>query len=276
MRILLSWLSKLLAGILVATLFSAVFAIVLNQTLLSSHYLEGQLAASNSYNKLSDDITAEFVKNANPSTPQMTATVKSIVTPAVLQLKISSALDQLEAYYKGNGAAPTIDVSDLMAQAQAAGVPVPNDSDLNKPVVLAGNTQAKGISKKFENVKLSTILASLVLIVALLAISWERHKFAVLPDIAIALGILLGIFALAFRLAPAVADKHIKFNFSSNAFASTGHDLATSISHDLGKRFGIIAISLLLVGIISRVLVARMNPKAPVPMQPRPKARPSR
>jgi hypothetical protein len=276
MRILFSWLSKLLAGILVATLFSAVFAIVLNQTVLSSHYLEGQLAANNSYNKLSDAITAEFVKNANPSTPQMAATVRSIVTPAVLQVKISSALDQLEAYYKGNGAAPTIDVSDLIAQAQAAGVPVPKDNSLNKPIVLAGNTQAKGISKKFENVKLGTILASLVLIVALLALSWERHKFAVLPDIAIALGILLGIFALAFRLAPGVADKHIKFDFSSNAFASTGHDLATSIAHDLGKRFGIIAIALLVVGIVSRVLVARMKPKAPLPARPRPTAQRAR
>ena len=260
-----SWLSKLLAALLVVTLFGTIFAIVLNQTVLSSHYLEGQLTADNSYSKLSDAIVAEFVKNANPpsTAPQVATEVKAVVTPAVLQQKINPALDQLEAYYKGNGAPPTIDLSDLIAQAQAAGLSVPKDANLDKPIVLSGNSQVKGASKQFEHVKLASILLSLLLIVALLAVSWERHKFATLPDVAIVLGVLVGFIATIFSVAPGIVDKHAKFNFSSNAFASTAHDLAIHIAHNLGERFAIIAAVLFIIGVATRILVARMKPKMP-------------
>jgi hypothetical protein len=257
---ILSWLSKLLAGILVSVLSGAIVLLVLDHTVLSSHYLQGQLTQVNAYTKLSGAISTELAKNTETDNPQMVATLRTIITPAVLQQKITSALDQLEAYYKGNGPAPQIDITDLVAKAQAAGVPVPQDSNLNKPISLGNNVAVKNIGTQIGGVQLVTVLAALLLAVLLMVVSWERHKFAVLPDILITLGLLFGVLAALLAFTPGFVDTHLKLNLDSNAFAGVGRDLAESIARDLGKRFAIIAGVSLVVGIATRIWVARLKP----------------
>ncbi|HSX30330.1 MAG TPA: hypothetical protein VLE99_00230 [Candidatus Saccharimonadales bacterium] len=268
-------LSKTLAGMLTLTLFGAIMSNTLNSTLLSSHYLEGQLTATNAYHKLSNAISTEILKDAGPDAPTLVAQVQTIITPAVLQQKITSTLDQLQAYYKGNGPVPAIDVSDLIAKAQAAGIPISADNNLSKPIPLAPKANLRNVNHRFQGIRLGAILLAFLLVVALLAISWERHKYAALPDVAITLGGLTGAMAFILWIGPGFLDKHVKFDFASNAFASTAHDLLTHVSKDLGMRLGIIAVILLVVGIGTRIWVARLGHRSPVippikQMRPRP------
>lgn len=259
-------LSKFLASLLVSVLCGAIITTMLNQTVLNNHYLEHQLTATNSYSRLSTAISTQLTQDAGDTDPTVATKVQTIITPAVLQTKINGALDQLSAYYKGNGPVPTIDVSDLVAQANAAGLPInAQKAGLDKPITIGANKQVKGISKTFHTVWLSALGLSVLLVLALLAVSWERHRYAVLPDILITVGLLMGIIAAFFNFVPGMVVKHIKVDFSSNAFASLARDLATAISHDLGKRFAIIAGIALIAGIAWRVWIAKQKPKPSVP-----------
>jgi len=259
---LFSWLSKILASMLVAVLASAVVTTTLNQTVLSSHYVEGKLASTNSYQRLSTALTDQISKDAaNTGNAAVATQIQSIITPTVLQQKINSALDQLQAYYRGNGPLPVIDLTDLAVQAQAAGIPIPADSGINKPIVLSSNEQARGLSKSFDQVRMGALITSLVLVAALLAVSWERHRWAALPDVLIVVGVLVGLLALAFSAVSGMAGHYVKFDTSSNAFAMIGRDLAAVIASDLARRLGIIAGLFLAVGIGTRIWVAKMAPK---------------
>ena len=266
---LFSWLSKLLASLLVSVLSGAIITVVLSQTVLSSHYIEGKLTATNSYVRLSDALDTEITKGIASAPPDMTAKLQTIITPAILQTKINSALDQFQTYYRGDGQSPTIDLTDLAAQAQAAGVPVQADSSLSKPIQLGGNGKARNASKTFDDVRLGTIVASLVLIAALLAVSWKRHRYVALPNVLISVGVLIGLLALIFALTPGLATHYIKFDTASNAFTSIGKDLATSIAHDLAWRFGMIAGVCLFVGIATRIWVAKLASKVSVTVMPK-------
>ena len=256
---LLSWLTKFTASLLVSIIFSAVLILLLDQTILNSHYLEGQLASTNSYVKLSGALSDQIIKSSDGADPALKPKLQAILTPSVLQTKLSGALEQLQAYYKGNGPVPVIDLTDLVNQAQAAGIKIGDGSGLTKPITIKSNSKVKGIATAFRSVKLGTIVGVVVLTALLLLLSWERHKYAALPDVIIIVGILFAIIALLFNLAPGFADHTVKFNFGSNGFATIGHNLALSIVHDLAKRFDIIAAGYLAVGISVRIWLARRH-----------------
>jgi len=258
----MAWLSRLVAGFLVAALCLAITTTVFDHTLFNSHYLEQKAAQNNAYARLSTALSAEVAKNGGQDNPQVAAQLQQILTPAVLQTKINGALDQIQAYYKGNGPSPVIDLTDLSTKAQAAGLTIPADSPLNKPITLSSNTQAKGISKRFERVKQESIIAVLVALVVLMLPSWKRYRYAILPDIAIECGLLIGIDAVVLYSLPSVVNRYAKINFNSNTFGSLTHDMITVIAHDLGKTFGIIAMVLLGGGLTIRTILARTKSKA--------------
>ena len=260
---LFSALSKLLASLLVVVLTGAVFTMVLNQTVLNNLYIEDKLAETDSYNRLYAALNDEIAKKAgkdNAEVATITAKLQGIITPDVLKTKINGALDQMHDYYRGEGPAPTIDLTDLVAQAQSAGIPIPEDSGITKPIKLETSDQAKGFSKTFDGVRTGTLVTALVLVAALLLVSWERHKWAALPDVLIVVGVLLGLLAAIFGFASGMADDYIKFDTSGNAFAELGKDLVQTIAGDLAKRMGIIAAVFGVVGIGTRIWVARMHP----------------
>lgn len=264
---LLSWLSKLLASLLVSILFVTTFGLVASQTILKSHYIEDQLQKNNAYGKLASSISDQIVKNADAtlSKSQLSDQVKAIVTPEVVQQKLTTTLDQLQAYYTGSGPAPTLDVSDLVAKAQAAGVPAPADSNLTKPITIAGTAKAKDVKAKVGQVKSLTIVLIAVLVIGLTAIAIVRHTYVPLANVLVSLGGMLTLSGAGLMFAPSLADKLIKFDYSSNAFAGIAHDLIKSIGQDIGKRLLIIGATVLAVGILTRIVLSRVTkPRQPL------------
>jgi multisubunit Na+/H+ antiporter MnhB subunit len=261
MVMLLSLVSKLLAALLVSVITLATITLLFSQTLLNSHYIENKLSTTNSYNRLSDALATEISKQADPPDPTLKDKLKTVLTANVLQQKLTLGLDQLQAYYQGKGPAPSIPVDDLKARALAAGVPVGdgNDKPLSKPITFSGNNQIQGIGKKFDQVKWASVLAAVVLTLLLLFVSWERHRWAALPDVLISVGVLLGVWVLVFGAGPGMAQHYIKFNFDSNALAKIGHDLAVALSHDLSKRLAMVAIAYFAVGLAARLYLARQG-----------------
>jgi len=264
-----SLLSKFLASLLVSVLCGVVITTVIAQTLLSARYIEGRLTSVNGYDRLSVALTQEVSQETGATnSPEVKAKLQTILTPAALKQKINGALDQLQQYYEGKAPAPTINLNDLASQAQAQGIPVEQSPTLTQPIALAkGSAQTPqtknvNVAKTFDHVRVTTILTAVLLIAALLAISWERHRYSALPDVLMCVGVLVGMVALIFYLGTSLADRYIKFSATSNAFASLGHDLAENISRDLGRRFAIIAVACFVIGLVTRVAVARLQKKA--------------
>jgi len=263
---LLKWLSHLLAGLLVASLCGLIVSTVMSQTLMSSHYLESQLTKTNGYNRLSGALVNQVSQQAGlPGNPEINAAVQNILTPAVLKQKINTALDQLSLYYQGKGTAPTIDLTDLATQTQAAGVPLPADSPLSKPIKLVPDSGTKNTvtypGKSLASTRTTTIITSILLILALAAISWQRQRYGVLPNVLISVGVLIGLLALVLHMGPNLANHYIKFSTTLNAFAALGRDLAENIVRDLARRFGIIAGACLIAGIALRIVAAKSLPR---------------
>ncbi len=258
---MLRGLTYIVASALAVAVFVGVLTTVFDHTVFSSYYLEQKAIQINAYPKLSAGLSSELLQHGNITSPQDEAVLQKIISPTVLQQKITSALNQLEAYYKGNGQIPTIDLTSLVAQARAAGVQIPPNSTLDQPITFGGNQKAQGVGAQFEKTKRDSIIAAVVLLMILIALSWRRHRYAVLPDISIVCGILLGFVAIAFAIAPHIINHYVKFNFSSSAFSSIAHDITFAIIHNLSWIIGIIAVALLVGGVVGRVVVAKLNPK---------------
>lgn len=267
-----SLLSKFLAGLLVSVLCSAIITIIMSQTLLSAHYIEGRLTAVNGYNRLSTALTQEVSQEAGATNnPEVNAKLQSILTPTALEQKINTALDQLQQFYQGKAPAPTITLNDLATQAQAQGIPVQQTTTLTQPIELAGNgaktsqTNQTNVAKTFDHIRLTTILTAGALTAALLALSWRRHRYSTLPDVLVGVGVLMGLIALTFYLSTGLANHYIKFSTTSNAFAELGRDLAENIVRDLGWRFAIIAVVCFVAGLTTRIFAARLQAKGAAP-----------
>jgi hypothetical protein len=264
---------KLLSTLLVFALWSATLTLVFHQTMLNSHYVEGRLDSIHGYDRLSGALVDEIAHTPDlAANPEVAAKIKPILTPQVLKVKLNSALDQMETYYLHGGPQPVIDLSDLAVQAQAAGIPVPQGSSLNQKIVLGGNKQGqdqtqaktKNAGSTFDRARTTSVIASLLLAAALVGLSLKQRRYTALPTVLITVGILVALLAAFLSIAPSVIDRFIKIGANSNAFAILGHDLASSIARDLGTRFGIIAAIYLVLGISTRALASRLQPKPQV------------
>lgn len=262
---LTTWLSRLVATLLVPVLCLAIISTVLNQTIFTSHYLEDRLNATDGYQKLADGLSSQLVNETGITDPALRAVVKASITPALVRQRLNPALDQLQAYYEGKDPATTLDLRDIGERAQALGLPVSQDGVFSKPITLGSTARTDVISQhqsagtRFERWRGFSIVTCVVLTLILLLLCWWRHNFRPLPHVLISVGVSLGLVALVCLLVPGIADHFIRFNTGAHIFTEVAHDLVASISKDLGKRFGLIALLSLLFGIIWRVLLRRRN-----------------
>jgi multisubunit Na+/H+ antiporter MnhB subunit len=266
---MLSALSKLLATLLVTMLTGTILTTVVNQTVLSSHYVEGKLTETNSYQRLSvalsDQVGQKVTAGAGSENQLVTTKLQTIITPDVLKVKINTALEQMQAYLQGSGPRPTIDLTDLGTQAQAAGIPVPADSGLAKPISFPNTYRADGQKHNVYNTQQGMIIASAILAVALVAVCWRRQKWVALPDVLIWLGALVGFVALVLAVTSNGLAHHLNLGNDAGAFTPIGRDVAATIMNDLAKRLGLIAVMSGVAGIAGRIAVDRLKPGAMTP-----------
>lgn len=265
---LLSWLSRSVSSLLVLSLCGLVVSTVMNQTLMSKPYLEGQFSKADAYSRLSTALSKEVSQQAGVAgNPQAAGAISSVLTQAAIKQNVDTTLNKLTEYYQGKGPAPTIDLTQFAPQVQALGISLPGDSDLSRPVkLLPGSSTSRPAANPGRNLavgRAALLVSSVLLTVVLLALSFARHKYTALPNVCIAVGILIAIGALILHFAPGAFNSRIKLDSTSNAFTLLGRDIVTNILNDLARRFGFIAGGFLVVGIGSRVVLARLRPKPP-------------
>jgi hypothetical protein len=255
----LTFLSRLMSSLVTTLLFVTVVGLTANQTLLSTHYIETKLDTQNAYSRLSDALSTQIAQNSQDGADQamsqdaIASQLKTILTPEVLQQKIETTLKQLQAYYRGAGPVPTLDISDLVKQAQQAGLPAPKDEKFQHPVQLTAITKAKKVSDTAKIASIGTLVAIVVLLLGILAIAIKRKNYKPFANIVFSLGIMLSLTGTALLLAPRVVDKLAHLNYAKDSFGSLAHDLAIATGHDFGLRLLIPGVTILLIGILAKV-----------------------
>ena len=271
------WLSRFIAAVLVSVITIAVLTQVFDATLLNSNYLTKTANKSGVYSALSVDISNQLVKdfesqssNNSISPTQASIIIRSVLTSSLIQSKVTDALAGVQAYYKGTGPEPSINLSDVIAKLQVAGLPISNNnSTLNKPIVIQGNEQVKQQVGNFEKVKLISSIVAVVLLLILIALSWEEHRWKVLPDLAIITGAWLGVISIIFIFGVSAADKVAKLNSNSNDFVNTANIYAKSLTKGVGELIGLVALTLLVIGFVVRILLHNIDKKKkPNKLQP--------
>ncbi len=260
------WVSKVLGTLFLMAMVSITINFVLSQTVLSSGYLDARLKKVHAYDQLSTAITDEITKKSGAD-PATIAKVQDIVTPEVLEQRIPGVLKQFEDYTKNGGAAPQIDVSDLVEQARAAGIEIPADSNLDQPISLAdgvGSIKLDQTSKQAGQLNTLAIVAAGVLGAALLLVCWLRRDFTIFPVLAIVYGAIFIVGAFFLWVVPSALSSHFHIG-DGNVFASVGQTVATDIAKDIGKRFGVIGGIALAAGVAGRIILARLRKPAPIP-----------
>lgn len=120
----MAWLARLFAGLLAAALALGIGAWVLERTIGDGEYMKRQAHETQLAEGLSGSLPA--VLAADSAVPAQTqAALQQILTPAAVSAQLDTILPQLERYYRGQGEQPQLQLQDLVARAQATGVPIP-------------------------------------------------------------------------------------------------------------------------------------------------------
>lgn len=265
----LTFLSRLMSSLLTTLLFVTVVGLTANQTLLNTRYIETKLDSQNAYSRLSDALSTQIAQNSQDDMNQamsQDATVsqlKTVLTPAILQQKIETTLQQLQAYLRGEGPIPTLNISDLVNQAQQAGLPVPKDEKFQHPVTLTATTKLKKVSDTAKLVSIGTLVTVGALLLGILAIAIKRKNYKPFANIIFSLGIMLTLTGTALLFVPRVFNKLYHFDPIKNPFGALVHDLAVSAVHDFGLRLLIPGVTALLLGILAKIAVKGTGHKQP-------------
>jgi hypothetical protein len=254
---LLTFLSRLMSSLLTTLLFVTIVGATANQTILNRDYVEQKLESQQAYDRLSTALSQKISEDSNdPSIPQdaVASQLKTVLTADVLRDKIDTTIKQLEAYYKGDGPVPTLDISDLVQKAQAEGLPIDAEK-FDKPVKLTALETTKPISDSAQIISIGVIVLAALLLLGVLAIAIRRRDYRPLANIVFSLGLMLTITGAALLLVPNVFSRMYKFDASTNPFGSLFHDLAVIAIHDFGLRLLIPGIVALLLGILAKLLI---------------------
>jgi hypothetical protein len=264
-----TFLSRLMSSLLTTLLFVAIVGLTANQTILNTHYVEAKLKSQDAYSRLSTALSQEISKKANSqsetplSQPELEAQLKKILTAEVLQAKIETTLKQLQDYYQHNGPVPTLDISDLVQQANENGLQIDAEK-YDKPIKLTGLTKTKQVSDSTKLASIGALVFMAILFAGVLAIAIKRRDFRPLANIVFVLGLMLSISGTALLFVPGIFTKLYRFNPSTNPFGSLTSDLATSTIHDFGLRLLIYGLLALLLGIAAKFFLRKRRQKRPL------------
>lgn len=270
---ILAWLNRLMATLLTTLLFVVIVALAASQTFLNGAYMKGQLQAHHAYSRLSTALSNDIATRAGSAgDTQLTSQLQQILKPAVLQQRLDSTIDQIQAYYQHNGPVPTLNVSDLLDQAQTAGLPVPNDQKLQQPIKLTALDKTKQLANVLKFTGIGLVGVIVLLILGMWAIAHKRRNYKPFAAVLVSLGIMLSVTGGALLLVPKVFNKLVGFNPASNPYGPLARDLALAIVHDFALHLLVPGLAILIAGILLRILIAKVHKRRAAPVAAEPAA----
>lgn len=204
----MKWLARIVASLAVGVIVITVMAYVTDQTLWNANYLTIKLEQGGI-----DKVFAESILSAAPVDSQ--PDLKTVVNQGYVDRKLANYFDQLEIYYRRQGAAPRIEFPELEARGLPAGVAQQlSQIPLSQPAFGATMQNTYDWVKK---IKLwGPIVALLLLALAWLCNHGARRHGAIAKvffSVAVSLGasyvVFLGLPGVLGFLIPKDTDKNV-------------------------------------------------------------------
>lgn len=226
----MTFVSRLLAAFLVPVLVSLSLSVAANRTLFDTDYLKDVAKKTNLYSNVVS--TAEKLMTGQGMSAKETEKLKSAfekaATPGYLEGQVSQFLDQLHA--KGEGATPTLDLTQFAAEAKKAGAEVP--AELSKPIPLSPDVNAKiqASRQSTQRTQLISLILAGALLIGLILVSVKSRHYGALMYVFGMTAVILTVLGLIIRTLP---SEIIKSLTSDGDIGPIVKDLLTSLSTQL-------------------------------------------
>ncbi len=255
----MKFINKFFIGLMALSLATTILAFCLDQTLLRADFVTAQADKSGIYTDLSKTLPKQLAGDS-PSAPAIQAAFERIITPEYLQTNFDGYLRNLETAIRTGSAIPPLDLTDLVAQAKAAGLQLSpaDEAKLTKQLTIqfAGSQNADQISKSQPPAKLYRRAASgkwllalaTLATMALVFVTAPHHRLKALGHGFLSATIWLGVYYVFFRLAPGIASHQLK---TAKDFSLSG-----SVSKLITLAASGVAQKLLYAGIVTAALGA--------------------
>ncbi len=240
----MGFISKILGSVLVLVISGVTLAFILSATLFNADYYKAKASELHLYSQLSLSIPSSLGHD-DPATQQA---LTNIVSSQYVQSKLNPFLDQLQQYYFNNGPAPTIDFSDLVAEAQRQGVTVPPNAAITKPVVFNDPTGIKQQLGWINFMKTWGLIIALALAAAIALVNKGAHRFSALGKVLIVAGIWDAVIFLLLKLGPGLVESLIKNNNQVGPLGPVMISFFSSVMRDISQDFMYVAIGLAAAG----------------------------
>jgi hypothetical protein len=252
---MIKFFKALLATLLIPIIFTTSVAYVLNATVLDMGYLKKEANKTGFYKDFSELVPTQLSQMAAQSPAeqaQIKKMVTQIITPGVVQNKLEVYFAEFENHYKHNGPAPTLDLSDLVKQASAAGINIPTQ-DIQTSFTLPAETDAK-LKQVFEGgktAKTGTLITAGIMLCLLLLLSAKTHSYTSLVYVFVVSAILQGALFFGINGGVDVGIHAIRANVGeSNALIDFIEKLGRTISHDISLQFAYLGVLFAVLAIL--------------------------
>lgn len=228
-------LRKIISGLLVLSLTSAIMLVCLDATILRADFITAKADQTNIYSNLANQLTKSLATSSDAA--QQTATqqaLSSVITPTYVKGKLTTYLQGLEQHFRLGQPTPTLDFSDLSSKLAAAGITLPPDgqAQLNSQInqETAKSSQVSGLGALYHNgtaTKWGLWVAAIILAGLLALASPDGRRLTTLAKAFIASAILLLVYYAILRYLPTlVAQKVTTTSVTGPLLASVNQLLA--------------------------------------------------
>ncbi len=242
----MGFLRKILGSLVVAAILSASIAYVVDGRFLNFKYVETKANASQFYPELAR-MLPQVVAPQGGDSKLADEALANVFNADVLQVRLGDFMDQLQAYYRQDGPTPTLDMRDIAIQARSAGLVVPPDTGLDKPIVFNDPT---GLKAQYKNAHATMIYGPIIAIILLIVMmvtlpAPARYRSAgkTLVVAALSVGILWGVA----QFLPSLIKSLVNANTDIAPIAPAINSLLEGIGRDAAGDFLKIAVGLVLL-----------------------------
>lgn len=212
----------------------------------------------------SKELTNQVAANLGVAPEQVPPQYADLVSEKYVTAKSNELFDQVQAYMDGKGNGVVLDLSDIAATTQAAGLNI-NAAEID-PIVIAPESNEQGGSSFFNpNVtRWVTYILTVVLAVASVVLSVLRKSFLGLGIALLVSSAVLGLITLAGSLIEGFAVKRISFSGELAGLTEPVQNFVRNVLSDMNSLYLYQFLILLALGIIFFVVHKLVHPKKPV------------
>lgn len=282
----MKFINKFFIGLMALSLATTVLAFCLDQTVFNAKFDTATLDKSGVYTDLSTQLPKTLAGGGDTS-PAIQSALTRVMTPAYLQVHFDNYLTDLMSAYKNGTTVPQLDLTSVIPQAEALGVPLTaqDKADLTKNLTVdftnlkqkdnkssqdgqggqngsgsnsgpttatpapATTTTTQGPSQIYHKAAASKWLLVLgtLILAAIVFLTASHHRLKALGHGFIGAAIWLAIYGAFFKIAPSIAIHQLK-TAKDVSLASSVTNLVTLLAGGVAQRLLFAAIGSAAIG----------------------------